>query len=91
VLEASDKTEEGILKRLRAVTTVVAGVFFVVIVAVIWQFAAIGHQKKLTRELKSDIEEAQSQADAERDNAKYYGSDEYKDFYAASELDKVKK
>jgi sensor domain CHASE-containing protein len=91
MLKAVDKTKEGLLKKLRAYTTIVAGVFFVVIVVLVWQFASIAHQKKLTKELAGGITELREQTNGEIQNKQVYQSEEYRDFVAASEYDRVRK
>jgi uncharacterized protein YpmB len=90
MLKVTDKTREGLLKKLRIITVVVVGVFSVVAVALVWQFATIIHQKKLTKELAANITELHKQTNDKTQSAEYYAGQEYSDFVAASEYDCVR-
>jgi membrane-anchored glycerophosphoryl diester phosphodiesterase (GDPDase) len=90
MIKATDKTKEGLLRKLRLYNLIGLGVFFAVTVALVWQFSILSHQRKLQKEYPEDIAEMQEQTQIKENEAVVYGSQEWLDLEAAKNGQKRK-
>lgn len=90
MIKATDKTKAGLLKKLRLYNLIGLAVFFVVTVALVWQFSILSHQKKLQREYPDDISELKEQTQIKENEAGVYGTQEWLDLEAAKNGQKRK-
>jgi replication initiation and membrane attachment protein DnaB len=83
MIKTTDKTKEGLLRKLRAYNLIGLGVFFVVIVALTWQFFILSNQKKLQKDYAYDIAEMQEQTQIKEGETGVYSTQEWRDLEAA--------
>jgi hypothetical protein len=70
--------EERILKKVHTIATVVAGLFFVLIIGVICQFAVINYNNRRQEEIQALTALREKWAEEQEQDKVYYNSDDFR-------------
>ena len=85
MIKATDRTKEGLLRKLRVYNLVGVGVFFVVIVALVWQFSVLSHKRNLEKSYVKDTAELKEQTKIKEQEKTVYDSEDWRIFKSAQD------